>query len=556
MQINPFKFFTSPKVEPTSTATTTPTPSLQQPVAAPLEQFTPSAAPKTVPDLPLKTEAPPQPVEAKLPPAPQLKSEPPVESKLPAKESWMDQDWNLGPGSNAKAEPHESLWKYPTPQAPIEHKKMMVVDDEATYFVGGGESKGGEAKKSELDPLMAKFTELSKNHGLKKSSDHLGLGVGAMAGVVAGMAGMAGMGGIGMLGMMPSMNSFFSGVGSAGKFNQDILAHEIGHASPSPNPSGFGGGITNFSHLAAEQQKFLEDLKKLDKGAPSSAQGSITNFNQMALEQQTALQDLAKAQEIKNTAAVSEAKPVPTCGGLTRAQVIQGVDAKLAALGKTSVRYSVDEKMFSSMDKLNLDPVDFFTARACWQGVSTKRRAVLEKVLDQFPELPKDQKNWQAAVASAEAKGTKITDTDKVFIQYFIENRKAMKSLFRATLPSGFQGNSAICYRGQSNSSEYGPHSTKPLGCYSIDPEISESWATGGNLKQFKVKLSDVWSTYTATQNNNRCERELTVYSRGGIRRGEKVKDIPAAKREFQASYAGDKLAKDLETSQYNKSGW
>ncbi|MBS2040708.1 hypothetical protein JST97_37320 [bacterium] len=284
----------------------------------------------------------------------------------------------------------------------------------------------------------------------------------------------------------------------------------------------------------------------------SNPSSSAPASNIDSAQQASAVTATAAASAPAAAEAVAAKPALPTVGGMTRAQVIEGVNTSLKALQLDSdyIHYAVDEKLFPALDKIKLNPVEFFTARACWQGVNTKRRAQLEAVLDQFPKLPKDQKNWQSAVAAAKAGGASITKADEVFIQYFIENRKEMKQLFRATLPSGFQGNTALCYRGQSSSSQYGPHSTKPLGCYSIDPGVSESWGDG-NFKQFKVKLSDVWSTYTATQNNNRCERELTVYSQGGIRRGQKVSNVQAAKQEFQARYASDTLSQGLEYSQY-----
>lgn len=241
------------------------------------------------------------------------------------------------------------------------------------------------------------------------------------------------------------------------------------------------------------------------------------------------------------------ARPRPTCAGKTREQVIRGVQHALANELHRQACFAVDEELFPSLDKLKLDPVEFFTARACWQGISTKRRAVLEGVLNQFPSLPKDQKNWQAAVAAAKQKGTPIEETDLVFIRYFMENRKAMKTLFRATLRSAFQGESAICYRGQSDDASYGRHSTKALGCYSIDPYQASKWSKGGNLKKFRVKLSDVWSTYTVSQNTHRTERELTVFSRGGLRKGDKLQDVWSEKSHFDKLYRQDLLAQALE---------
>lgn len=239
---------------------------------------------------------------------------------------------------------------------------------------------------------------------------------------------------------------------------------------------------------------------------------------------------------------------LPTSAEKIRAQEIRAsVNQKLFELGKLSVNYSVDEKLFPFLDKLKLDAGEFFLARACWQGVHKKRRRVLESVLDEYPRLPKDQKNWQAAVSAAQAKGTDVTACDKIFVQYFLENRKAMKSLFRATLAGVFPGQTAVCYRGQSNDPRYGAHSTRRMGCYSIDPNVSERW-NEGSLKQYRVKVNHVWSTFTVTQNYLRGERELTVYSAGGTRKGVAVADLSRARSEFETRYAGNKLAKRLET--------
>ena len=224
----------------------------------------------------------------------------------------------------------------------------------------------------------------------------------------------------------------------------------------------------------------------------------------------------AQAQASAPAAPVAAIDPVQAAETQRLADIKQAVTEKLTAMDARA-SFKVDKQLLPLLDKMNMDPVDFFTARACWQGVHTKRRAVLEKVLDQFPDLPKDQKNLQGAMAAAEAKGTKISETDRYFLKYFFEHRKEMKTLFRATL-NLFEGDKVSVYRGQSNSSEYGKDSTKPLGCYSFNPSTSASW--GSNLKRFRVNINDVWSTSVVSQNQNRSEEEVTVYSRGGIRKG------------------------------------
>jgi len=217
-------------------------------------------------------------------------------------------------------------------------------------------------------------------------------------------------------------------------------------------------------------------------------------------------------------------------------QVRQAVDVNLAKMGKTA-HYKVDKHLFPLLDKVGLDAAEFFTARACWQGVTSKRRHILEKVLDEFPSLPKDQKNVEAAITAAESKGTKISETDRYFLGYFFEHRKEMKTLFRASL-NLFEGDKISVFRGQEDDPKWGKDSTKPLGCYSFDPGVSEGWGT--NLKRYRVKLSDVWSTSVISQNANQIERELTVYSRGGIRKGEKISGTKVSEevRKFEKEYS------------------
>jgi hypothetical protein len=238
------------------------------------------------------------------------------------------------------------------------------------------------------------------------------------------------------------------------------------------------------------------------------------------------------AQTVQGPEAVQDLKTLPPA---ERARATrEAVKANLKAMG-TSATFKVDQHLFPLLDKVGLDSVEFFTARACWQGVHSKRREVLEKVLDQFPKLPKDQKNVDAAIAAVRANGTPCAETDCYFLHYFIENRKEMKTLFRATL-NLFEGDKVTVYRGQSDSKQYAANATKPLGCYSFDPNVSESW--GDNLKRYRVKLSDVWSTSVVTQNNHHTERELTVYSRGGVRKGERITNNAEVMNEFNKNYS------------------
>lgn len=496
-------------------------------ISLPSESYVPQQAP-AAPPIPgpaaSQPEAPAKELKAEASPPP-----PPAAPKPPETQNWMDTDWNLAPSAPGLSASKDDFWKYPSQKSSDLHHKSMIIEDEATYFVSGsGASAAGMLGLNGPGSLSDGLVGLSgKTYG---PSDHL----------PASMA-------------ITNFNQM--AMDQQMKFNDEMQAKQSAYYAQTPEQNKtalpYGGtpepgpslGITNFAQQAAEHQAKLMDQLKAQN--PYFDQAAFdTGLNQVSST--TATSAVAATEKVA-------AKPtVPTVGGMTRDQIIQGVNAELKALGApTNTYYAVDEKLFPSLDKVKLNPVEFFTARACWQGVNTKRRAQLEAVLDQFPKLPKDQKNWQSAVKAAKAGGSYITKTDEVFIKYFIENRKEMKQLFRATLTSGFQGNSALCYRGQSSSSEFGPHSTKPLGCYSIDPGVSEAWSAG-NLKQFKVKLNDIWSTYTVTQNNNRCERELTVYSRGGIRKGEKVKDVTAAKLEFNGRYASDELASALEVPQYN----
>ncbi|MBS2038606.1 hypothetical protein JST97_26740 [bacterium] len=485
-------------------------------------------APPEPPPLPNPQSQAPSPAPSEAaptpPPPPTISGVSPAQSKS---EKWMADDWNIGPGPAASksglagAPTPDDLWSQPKPHSNL-HTKSMIIDDQATYFVGGNQTAPATAQaKAEVDPLLGNLAALAQklsgeNSAAKSEQAKSSAAEWAKDSMMNSMMMMGGamFGGIGSMmgGIMGGMN-----------------------LSSAYWPPPMALSKTDFNKNAAELHE------KLHSSKPPS--GLSNPWAEPAIAKASAPSATAP---LKATEAVQDVKAVPTCAGMTKTEVTAGVKKTLQAMGVTDGSFAVDEKLFPSLEKLDMNPVEFFAARACWQGVNTKRRAVLEQVLDQFPSLPKDQKNWRAAVSAVETKGTQVTETDRYFIGYFIENRQKMKSLFRATLPSSFEGNSAVCYRGQDKSSKWGPHSTKPLGCYSIDPAVSEGWGSG-NFKRFKVKLNDIWSTYTTLQNNHRCERELTVYSRGGIRRGEEVKDIAGARVEFNRRYENDQLAKSLE---------
>jgi hypothetical protein len=343
--------------------------------------------------------------------------------------------------------------------------------------------------------------------------------MGALAGAVLG--GFGSMGGLGMMGMGLGMAA------SAGLKSGPLSAFGAGinkaglEAPPQKALTKAGADAELEAWIKAPVPGLHKKMLTLDE-MPSGHQKAPTDEAEFA-KWMSAPAPLFPADDPRNVPATApvaevEAPKGPTEMSLTQRanEVNSACTEKIRAMGE-SASFKVDKELLPLLDKLKMDPVDFFTARACWQGVSSKRRAVLEKVLDQFPDLPKDQKNVEAAMAAAEAKGAGITETDRFFLKYFFENRKEMKTLFRATL-NLFEGDKISVYRGQSDSSKYAKDATKPLGCYSFNPQQSASW--GSNLKRFQVKLNDVWSTSVVSQNDNRNEEEVTVYSRGGVRKG------------------------------------
>lgn len=229
--------------------------------------------------------------------------------------------------------------------------------------------------------------------------------------------------------------------------------------------------------------------------------------------------------------------PLPVESKAAR-QLEDQVRHRLEHLG-TKRKGKVDPKLLPLLERLDLDPVEFFTARACWQGADgtgKKRRPILEAVLQEFPKLPKDEKNWEAALDKVRDSGREVSRADEHFVGYFFENRGKLKSLMRATLPRAWRSQRYVTvYRGQSNSDKYGEDSTRPLGCYTLSPGVARSFSDG-NLKKYSVRIDEVWSTSFATQNNYGTEEELTVLSLGGMRRGERVEDLDAEKAAYQAA--------------------
>jgi len=383
--------------------------------------------------------------------------------------------------------------------------------------------------------IQKEMSEASKAHAAQALKM-----IGGLAGSMLGTA-IGGIGGMGMMGM-GMMGSNMIGMGG-------LLGGAMLGAGLNSGP-GLGAGFKKPAEVDAELEAWLK------APIPGLHQKTLT-LNEMQPGGKAPTGDAEFAAWMSAPAPSLSTDALNTPGGPTATASVNAVQAASQTLAQTpaqraaeiknactdklremgeSAYFKVDKELLPLLDKMKMDPVDFFTARACWQGVTSKRRSVLEKVLDQFPQLPKDQKNADAALAAVEANGTQLKETDRFFVKYFLEHRKEMKTLFRATL-NLFEGDKVTVYRGQSDSSKYAKDATKPLGCYSFNPSQSAQW--GSNLKRFKVKLNDVWSTSVVSQNENRSEEEVTVYSRGGVRKGAKIatSEVEAEAKKFKENH-------------------